>query len=368
MKRRFEIALAEPKDNRELCRLFQIPFDGKISLSMEREPDYFWGARVQYEEPETYVCREGPDTAIAACFSVGKRHVFVNGRKTLLRYHSDLRIDPGYQKTSLLFDICAYFKKRVPLLEGFSQTVVFSDNHIMKGLIDFGEHSRLKSVVPFYIPHGKYISHMISVKPGRFRESGNLVRPACDEDLPAMQKFFDDQAPCKQFYPCYDFLKMSSEYYRGLTCGNFFLGFEDDQLVAIAGVWDQSYFKQTRVKQYAGSLKALRPVVNALGALTGGFLLPEEGASLRYLVLHTILVKDNSYERFRQIWEAMYQYAWKNNYRYILCGLDENDPLNEVFKGYPGWKTKGTHYLVSYDWECCRKLDKRLFYLEAARI
>ena len=366
---RFHITLAQPEDNQDICRLFRIPFSGGISLAMEREPDYFLGARIQYEQPEAYVCRDRANNRIAACFSVGKRNVFLNGRKTLLRYHSDLRIDPDYQKTSVLFDVCFYFKEHIALLEGFSQTIIFADNEVMNTLINFNSHKRLRSIVPFYIPHGQYVTHTIALgKRKILKNSSYGIRQAKKEDILPMQRFFDEEAGLKQFYPCYDFSKMLSDYYCGLTPENYFMAFDNDQLVGIVGIWDQQNIKQTRVVKYSNRLRLLKPFINALNSIYGGFLLPNEGAKLNSVILHTIVIKNNSSEIFRQLCEAVYRYGQKQNYEYMLCGLDERDSLNEIFKGYAKREVRGTHYLVSYDDNCLQKINKGIFYLEAARI
>ncbi len=367
---RFQITLAQSEDNQDICRLFRIPFAGEISLAMEREPDYFLGARIQYEQPETYVCRDRSNNRIAACFSIGKRNVFLNGRKTLLRYYSDLRIDPEYQKASLLFNICLYLKEHVVLPEGFSQTIVFADNQIMNALIDSRSHKRLRPIVPFYISYGQYITHTIAIRKRKnFKNSLHVVvRQAQKEDISIMQRFFDGEARLKQFYPCYDFSKLSKDYYYGLTPESYFLAFEKNQLVGLVGIWDQKDVKQTRVVKYSNRLKFLKPFINALSSTYGGFLLPDEETKLNAVMLHAIVIKNNSAKIFRHLCKTVYEYSQEKNYEYMICGLDEQDSLNEVFKGYMKREVRGTCYLVSYDQNSLQKINKGIFYLEAARI
>ncbi len=366
---RFQIALAQPEDNRDICRLFRIPFAGEISLAMEREPDYFSGSKIQYEEPETYVCRDRTNNRMAACFSVGKRSVFLNGRKTPLRYHSDLRIDPDYQKTSALFDICSYFKKHIDFLEGFSQTVVFSDNEILKGLIDYRRHLRLRAIIPLYVSHGRYVTHTIIIKKKKWvHPYASVVRQAREEDIPRMQEFFDHEAKFKQFYPCYDFSRLKENYYHGLKPENYFVAFKNSQLVGMAGIWNQQDVKQTRIVQYSRRLKVLKHFINPLVSLCGGFVLPDEGTKLNSVMLHTIVTQNNAPEIFKSLVQAVYEYVRTQNYKYMLCGLDERDGLNEALEGYAKREVRGTHYLVSYDENVLQKIHKGIFYLEAARI
>ena len=53
----------------------------------------------------------------------------------------------------------------------------------------------------------------------------------------------------------------------------------------------------------------------------------------------------------------------------MLCGLDTEDDLNEVFDdSYEQKEVLGSHYLVSYDQNYLKKIDGGLYYLEAARI
>lgn len=367
---RFHITLAQPEDNQDICRLFRIPFTGEISLAMERQPDYFLGARVQYEWPETYVCRQRSNGHIAACFSVGTRNVFLNRRKTLLRFHSDLRIDPDYQRTPILFDMSSYLKEHVVLLEGFSQTVIFSDNKIMNALTKREYHERLRSVVPFYTPYGQFITHTIKLKKRNIiKNSQYLIRQAQKEDVSIMQKFFDEEASLKQFYPCYDFSMIPSDYYYGLTLENYFLAFEDKQLVGIVGVWDQQGFKQTRIVKYSNRLKLLKPFLNAYASLRGKFTLPVEGTKLNHVTLHTVVVKKNSSNIFGRVCEVIYEHLRGLGFEYMLCGLDTEDDLNKVFDdSYQQRIVLGSHYAVSYNQSYLQKIDRGVFYLETARI
>ena len=118
-----------------------------------------------------------------------------------------------------------------------------------------------------------------------------------------MQLFFNQEAHKKQWYPCYDFNLLQENYYYGLSISDFYLAFEDDQIVGITGVWDQRRFKQTTVNSYTRSLKLVKPFINLISKITKGFELPKTGKILNYFTIHAVLIKGNNRKIFKDIIE-----------------------------------------------------------------
>src|SRR6266567_228465 len=73
---RFEVAAQE--DNAEIRRLLRAnPTPGRISLSFEREPDYFTDAHQPGETKQTIVARDAEGLVCVGCCAIRRR--FVNG-------------------------------------------------------------------------------------------------------------------------------------------------------------------------------------------------------------------------------------------------------------------------------------------------
>ncbi len=366
----FILEPAQQEDNKAICELCSIPLPGNIVLALERAPDYFAGAAVQCTEVEVYVCRNTGDGKIYGLFSIGKREVFVNGKKKSVRYFCDLRIHPDFQKSSLLYQICRFPFENKILENEFAQTVIFTDNNIMLELIKKLSGRAEKLSIPMYLLAGDYITYTLLLSKKITRTKSHLnIRWATSNDIDRMQDFFDEEAPKKQFYPYYDFSELTTGYYNDITIGNYMLAYEGDKLVGITGIWDQKRMKQTKIVSYSKTYAFMRPAVNFISFFTGGFPLPRPGTILNHFFLHTILVKDNAPAIFKVLVEYIHCHYHKSSYQYILCGLNKNDSLNNVFSKVKAKRiTYGKHYLVSFDNDLMSKFSQIPFYFEAARI
>lgn len=363
---RFMIERAGAGDSKDLCRLMkQTPMYGSISITLEREPDYFLAAGVQTEEPEVYLVRENEREDVVVSFSAGRRLVYVNGVKENIRYLGDLRIHPKYRSGVLLAKGFKYMKEHIMAPSKYAQTIVVEDNPQALDLLTSG-----RAGLPTYFPFGAYQSHMINLGRAKTKARSDItVRRANDSDIAPIQTFFDTEAPAKQFYPCYEFSRIvGSSYYFGIQIEDYFLALKHGEIVGITGVWDQKVFKQTRLVSYPWYLSAFRPIYNSINRLIGGHILPRAGSLLNYFYLHTILVRDNVPKIFESLVRAIYNEHANSGFQYFLVGLDRSDPLNESVKSYRKKIFCGRHFLVSYGEDPRPRLSSTPFYLEAARI
>lgn len=367
------IEKALPSDNKSICELCKIPMAGSISISMGIDPDCFVNARIQNQEIELFVCRQ--KNSIIGMFSVGKRSVFYNGTPKLIRYLSDLRIHPNYKSSLLLMKITRFIKTNILNNNEFVYTVVFSENNIMTNIIEKVNHAWRdnkpiikRASLPNYSFCGSYCSFMISLKNKRkAKKSTFFIRKAKKNDINEMQIFFNQEAHKKQWYPCYDFNLLQENYYHGLSISDFYLAFENDQIVGITGIWDQREFKQTTVNSYTRSLKLVRPFINLIAKITKGFKLPETGKILNYFTIHAILIKGNNKEIFKDIIEQIYKDCYQSDFSYFLCGLDKDDSLCSIFNDFTKREVHGNIYSVSFN-HSKKPLMTKNYYIEAARI
>ncbi len=211
------ISKATPDDNEELCSLCTIPLPGKISVSLERSPNFFAGSHIQCEEIETYTCRKQDNQKIMGVFSIGKRRVFYENEIKWIRYFSDLRIHPAAQGSRIIFEISRFITDNKMLEDEVAQTIVFADNTVMLRLIErLQRHSKRLSIFK-YFPAGNYTSYMVKFSSQEKKQGAFMVRRAEKEDAAAMQELLIIEGPKKMFYPYYDFSLPASGYYQGLS-------------------------------------------------------------------------------------------------------------------------------------------------------
>ncbi len=359
---------ALPRDNAQLLALVSAPMPGDIAIAFRREPDYFTGAQVQYEHCEIYVCEhEGQE--IVALFSIGTRRVWVNGKICSVRYFSDVRIHPGFRKSSVLYRLVRFIERKQFLEGQFAQTIVFSSNQEVLRILE--KKYRLQKYRYFnYFPLSSYFSYMISL--GRIPfplEPGLTVERACKADKAEMQAFHDREAPRRQFYPAYDFDRFEEPYYQGLRLKDYFLVREEGEIVGMAALWDQKAFKQTLVERYAGGIQHFRPLINLYGRLTGGFQLPKAGEPMRYANLHHLLIRDDREDIFRSLLHTIVKTHQSSGWHYLLCGMDEQDPLRHTLEQIRHKRImRGEQFLVAYDALLVKSVEGRIPYLEVGRI
>ncbi|CCK74500.1 conserved hypothetical protein [Oleispira antarctica RB-8] len=369
MSQRYTIRLAQAEDSAALLQLINdTPQEGSISLNFERQPNFFHATGITTSDPEVWLMEDLKHSRLVASFSIGKRKVYVNGKQRLTRYGNDLRIHQDYKGGRTLFRL---FKKYKELMqEEWMQTVILDEN---KASIDTVGSGRLS--LPIYHSAGQFITHMVALNKS-YTSSDKHVRRASLEDINEMQNFFDQYAKQKEFYPCYDFKKIGSDdiYYRNLNISDYFLYYNQQELVGVVGSWNQKEFKQTRFLSYHGSMKWLRHINNISSKILGGLSLPAPGTLANYINLHSILIKDNQPEILRDMLLNILSEYSNSTYDALIIGFDKRDPLHKALQGFKSHTLTSNHYLASYG-EIPDVLKKQvdqdtttLFHLEPSRL
>ena len=356
---------AEPTDNSDLCDMFAAtPMEGAVRLSQDRRPDYFHGTAVQCEQPEVYIPKQKDEAGLAGVFGAGLRRVFVNGQPRPVRYLSDLRISPIHRSGSLLARGFRFLRREVFKNDEFAQSLVLTENKNALNLLTSG-----RCGLPGYFQFGDYVLSLISLRRPPRAAAGPQVRRATSDDVPAMQAFFDREAPGKQFFPVYQFAEWGrNDYYRDAELENIFLAHSGNELVGLLGAWDQGRYKKTVVRGYGGALRWLRPWLNAVSRLRGGIGLPAPGAVESTLYLHCAVCRDNDPDIMAALLRGVQQGFAGQDYRHATLGLDRRDPLREALAGCRTMEFAGCHFLASFGADPRPTIEDKIFYFEAARI
>ena len=333
-----EATLADDKSIRDLLK--NVSQEGLISLGFEREPSYFSAISVSYNKPEIYVYEDLKNSQIIGMFSAGLRNLYINGKPELVRYTGDLRIHPDHQGTRVMFRMIKTLKSILGK-EGWAHTVILSDNQKSLDTV-----SKARAGMPQYFHHTTF--HTYTIPPQRrlikpvFKSNIN-TRPALASDIIAMQKFFDDNAPKKQFFPCYDLSKLDGNgFYNSLNISNYQLAFSGNKIVGLLGLWNQEQFKQTRVIGYK------YPVIRLINNfILRGVKLPKKGATLSYEYVHTILIADNKPDILSALLHSA-SHAPSYSKNPIVIGLDSKDPLNCALTPLRKLTLKSEHFLTTY--------------------
>jgi hypothetical protein len=143
-------------------------------------------------------------------------------------------------------------------------------------------------------------------------------------------------------------------------------------------LWDQSSYKQTVARGYAGWLRWARPAYNLVARLSARPALPDVGEKIFQAYASFVCVADDDPEVFRALLRRVCAVAAERGYSYLMTGFDERDPLLEVARAYPhiaypsrvfiaGWKNDSDDQPNQFE-RFYEQLDDRIPYFEIAAL
>ena len=361
--------LATESDDPELRRLLrENPMQGSISLSFEREPNYFTAASIEGPFHQTIIARETDSGNIIAFGNRSIRPLFVNEKVQDIGYMSQLRVHPAYGEGLYLARGLGGGFKLYHDLHGdgrapFYLMSVVEDNFRARRLLTSGlpEYPQAQEYVRMFT----YVIYPVRSKrawslPGSLR----LVRGS-DKYANGIVDCLNRNGVCKQFarYWTRDSLFTSS-----LSPADFFLTLDGDRVVGCLACWDQNAFKQTVVRGYSGAIARWRKLLNAFSRFGGWPYLPEPNTPLRPSYASHLAIDNDDPGVFAALLRALYNYNLERAYSYFMIGLSESNPFRKVVEVYRPWKYISQIYLVAWedDDDAIAQVDSRPPALEIA--
>lgn len=360
----FEVRMAAESDDGIILNLIrQSPQPGRVVLNFEREPSFYYGARVTCDKPDVLVVFHKKTGDLAAVGNIGSRPIYVNGEEKDIRYAHDLRVATPYRGSLALVRMFREGKKKLMPNE-WLQTVILAENEASISTVGSG-----RAGLPTYYPHGDIVTSLIFSPPRFPLKHAYTIRKASADDLPKMQSLLDEEGPKHQFFPSYKLKKIieGSSYFRDIRISDYWLAFDGDTLVGMVGVWNQKGFKQTRLIQYPGGLAWARHLYNLWSRLFGGVHLPAAGGVINYRTLHSVITRGDKPEVLAALIEPIAHIARRERMA-LVCAFFAQDPMRAALKKFTVQKLMSKHYLVSYDDDPGKTLDDRMPYIEVARL
>jgi hypothetical protein len=389
----FIFDLATPADDPAIRRLLaNNPVPGQVTVTYEREPNYFLGCATMGRFCQVLVARRQPDGEVAAVATRTTRLLFINGRIEEVGYIGQLRVDERFRGRWLVSGGFRYFRRLHAdgRVVGYITTIIEGNAQAQGLLVE-----RARRHFPVYREVGRLCTLAIILKKPLFRlcsrntqhvirnmyhapeqslplERPTLeIRPAAPTDLPAIVAFLRRHGRTKQFFPVYtedDFC--NSPTTLGFQVADFIVACRQGEIIGVTGLWDQSSFKQTIVRSYNDSLRRLRPFYNGWLRLSGAKPLPSPGQPLHFAYASFICIAENSPDIFSILLQNVYNLAVERGYTYLMVGLPTRDPLLRVAQKYAHIPYYSRLYTVCWPDEAAfhEKLDRRIPYVEIASL
>ena len=336
---------------------------GHISLAYEREPDFFYGLEIQGTFNQVVTAEDDGKIIGFGCRAI--RPMFINGKCIDFGYLSGLR------SSSLA-------KSKMGLSRGFR---MFKEQHkdqrcsgyittIISGNAEaFSTIAQGRAGLPFYKDMGECHTYAIALK--KYSENHHtdiLIRFAKTDEESKVIHLLKKFGKQHQFFPALTESDFGTPLLRDLPVTQFIIAEQNGKACGVAAIWDQSSFKQYRIKKYSRLLQLARPFVNIGLKFAGYSPLPKEGQTLRSAFLCFKAAKNNAPE----ILAPLLQYACDNmrqlGISHCILGFHDDDPAKKITEAYPTTVYRSRLYFAGWekDLEIFNKFDNRISNFEPA--
>ena len=326
----FEVASA--RHDAALRRLLrENPMPGQISLSLEREPDYFAAAAIEGSESKTIVALEG-DRVICAG-SISARLRFINGAPMRIGYLGGLRVAACCSGQGSIIRRGFDYFRRLHDQGGppIYLTSIIADNLRARRLLESG----LKGM-PTYRFLTEFVTLVIRLRPAgetrkRLRSLSSMVlqngrRIVCDtRPTEAVLDLLNRDYRQYQFAPAWSAHEPRLQEFRSVCS-------QDGTPVACAAIWDQRAIKQTVVRGYANGLRWIRPLINLGAPILGRPSLPRVGEPVSHAFVSHMAVDMLQPHLAELLFLFLQGPAHRRGIDYLMIGFDARDPRLRHFR------------------------------------
>ena len=315
--RAVEFAIATESDDADIRRLLrENPMSGRISISLEREPNYFADAHGPGERKQTVIARAGERLVCVGSCCIRKR--FVNGAPRDVGYLGGLRLDAAFAGR---FDILRrgyeFFQQtQSDAPADFYFTSIASDNEPARRILERGLRG-----MPAYEFVGEFVTILIPV-----RQTNATPRDGVAEPLSELIDFINAHHRTRQFAPCWtseDFQALDPLGLRWIDC----VALRDGNKIAGCGaIWDQRCFKQTIIRDYAPWIRRFRRPINAFNRIVGQPQLPKPGSILENAFACNLSVDPDAPHILVNLIRSLCEGAARRGVLMVALGFAANDP------------------------------------------
>ncbi len=356
------LSLATPDDDAEIRRLLRAnPMRGRISLTLEREPDFFADARWPGTTKQTVIARH--HGRLAAMGSCVVRDRYVNGESCRVGYLTGLRLDAAFAgRTDIVrrgYKVLRELQTTQPAQ--FYFTSIASDNLPARRLLERGLPG---------MPNYEFLTEFVTlVIPVAARPQSKLSQPVAQSRSSEVLSFLHYQGAKYQFAERWSEPELEALRDLGLQDDRWFCVREGGRILAAAALWDQRSFKQTVVRGYSRFLGLVRPAVNLMARALGRPLLPPVGSVLANGFISHLAVDPSQPDAVHRLIAEIRHSAIASGIDLLTLGLAAQDPrLKVIARSFPCRTYRSRLYLVHWPdiGSTMRALDGRCVGLEAA--
>jgi hypothetical protein len=310
-------SVATERDDAEIRRLLrENPMAGRISLSLEREPNFFAEATAPSEIKETIVARDGGRLVCVGSCAIRPR--FVNGKPQMVGYLGGLRLDARFAgRFDILrrgYNFFRQLQEEAPA--DFYFTSIAADNERARTFLE-----RSLPGMPRYEFMCEFVTLVIATL-SRRQSQMRTQGIANSDSLNELLQFVNEHNRGYQFAP-----QWSAE---NLHLSDFCVVRNGQQIEACGMLWDQREFKQVVVRGYSTVLAKVRPLLNNFSRLTRQPRLPAIGETVSIAFASHLASKTD--ESLLYLIQQLAISARRRGIELLTLGFASNDPRLELIQ------------------------------------
>lgn len=318
-------AVATAADESALRRLLRDnPMRGAISLSLEREPDYFHGTHLAGASDVTVIAHESDRLiCMGRCTT---RACWINGTARQVAYLGELRLDrSAHGRFAVLRGGYRFFHelhRRAPA--EFTFTSIAADNTRARRLLERGLPG-----LPHYEFLTEFVTLLLPVAKLIRRPARPLGRATPDELVATLNV----HAQRHQFATVWSEERVAGLEQHGLRADDFAVHRSaDGRIAAAAALWDQRNFRQTVVRGYSPALACARPVLNCAARVFGTVHLPPVGSIVAHAFVSPLAVGLADLEVLPGFIAGLANRAAQRGVEFLTLGFAGGDPRLAVLR------------------------------------
>jgi hypothetical protein len=325
-----EIREAIEEDNEALLALARVtPMAGRISLRIDRDPDFFALPRAR---GETHVLVGTCEKQVIGCISVSIHTAYVGGVPEKMAHANDLKVHPLFTGRRLALRLISaggdYLRTRGIDL---SFNLVADGNQRVMVLAE-GRHG-----TPIPVMLGRFFVDQLLPSPFHRRSRLYRVEDARLEDLPEIAEMLDRSNRQRNFAPAITVADLSGRMQPNSSrpFRKVLLVRDAGNVIATLTVEDTQHLRQNVL---IGLPPSLRFALGALRLLTlpiPGLRVPRIGEPLKMLYVRFIACAEGREGALRLLIAEARVEAFRHRFTFLSVGLHERDPLRFAIAGTP---------------------------------
>lgn len=313
---RATFSLATPADDAAIRALLQeTPMEGAFRIGFTREPSYFASPMPAGLEERTLVARR--DGRLVSIGAWSEREVWWNGKCATIGYLHGLRM--ARDAAGSIRILREGYAALAECLRGSRAVGWFTSIDAANTRARRVLESRA-SGLPRYTKLADYRTRVWPVpQRGSCETAGNV------ESSDELTEFLQHESARHELALTWDSARWEALARNGFSAGDCVAVRRCGRIVAAAGLWDQSAWKQVVVHGYPAWLRRLRPWIGWGARCLGLPGLPAPGGRLAFAPVFPFAVDPDATDALPELLRALESLARTRHLEWLALGLDARD-------------------------------------------